>query len=307
MMNILEVQNLSKHFGKKLALDNLEFQLQKGEVVGIIGPNGAGKTTFFNILLGLINPSSGSCTLFGESSIEKVKQRIGVSLEDYGFYPYLSGWDNLKLTANNKGANAAEMEEVLLLVEMYAHRNTPVQKYSFGMTKRLSIACALLGKPELVILDEPTNGLDPLGIRKMRNLMHSLAGKGISIIIANHLLGEVEKVCDRILLLQDGKTIDIIESSSIGRQQCFEWEVSDSQALYQELKSVEGIKVMDVDIHSLVFTAENPALVPALHSRLLAGGHQLGECTQRKLRLEDIFYASLLNHHQPETLQHANA
>ncbi len=306
-MVILEVQNLSKRFGRKLALDTLSFQLQKGEVLGIIGPNGAGKTTFFNILLGLISASSGTCKIFGQENIEKVKRRIGVSLEDYGFYPYLSGWDNLKITANNKGAGRAEMEEALELVEMFQHRNTPVQKYSFGMTKRLSIACALLGKPELLVLDEPTNGLDPLGIRKMRNLVHQLAAGGVSIIIANHLLGEVEKVCDRILLLQEGKTIDVIESRSIGRQQCFEWEVADAQAVYHELAAVKGIRVMDVDLHSLVFTTDAPAAVPALRSRLLAGGHQLGVCVERKLKLEDIFYASLLNHHQPETLQHANA
>lgn len=306
-MIILEVQNLSRRFGKKLALDALSFQLNKGEVLGIIGPNGAGKTTFFNILLGLISASSGKYMLFGEENIEKVKKRVGVSLEDYGFYPYLSGWDNLKITANSKGADTTEMEEALQLVEMYQHRNTPVQKYSFGMTKRLSIACALLGKPELLILDEPTNGLDPLGIRKMRNLVHRLAASGVSIIIANHLLGEVEKVCDRILLLQEGKTIDIIESRSIGKQQCFEWEVEDAERLYRELTTVQGIRVMDVDIHSLVFTAEDASLVPALHSRLVAGGHQFRECIERKLKLEDIFYASLLHHHQPEIVHHANA
>lgn len=141
----------------------------------------------------------------------------------------------------------------------------------------------------------------------MRNLVHSLAASGVSIIIANHLLGEVEKVCDRILLLQEGKTIDIIETNSIGRQQCFEWEVKNAQALYRELSSVEGIRVMDVDLHSLVFTAEDQSLVPPLHNRLVAGGHQLGECIERKLKLEDIFYASLLHHHQPEILQHANS
>lgn len=299
MMRILEVHELSKQFGKKLALDRLSFHLDKGEVLGIIGPNGAGKTTFFNMLLSLIRPSSGRYLLFGEPTFEKVKQKVGVSLEDYGFYPYLSGWDNLKITANSKGVPRRQMEEALHLVELYEAKDLPVSKYSFGMSKRLSIACALLGRPELIILDEPTNGLDPLGIRKIRNLVHRLAAQGIAVIIANHLLGEVEKVCDRILLLQEGKTIDLIATSSIGLQKCFQWELSDAHTLYKELVLIPGIQVMDVDLHCLVFTAQDPEQVPLLHSRFLTSGYAFGECIERKLSLEDIFYASLLKKNGP--------
>jgi ABC-2 type transport system ATP-binding protein len=298
-MTILEVNNLTKFYGKKLALDNLSFSLQKGEVLGIIGPNGAGKTTFFNILLSLIRPSSGSYTLLGHRSIESVKKRVGVSLEDYGFYPYLSGWDNLKITANNKGVRPAEMEQALRQVELWEAKDIEVQKYSFGMTKRLSIACALIGNPEFIILDEPTNGLDPLGIRKIRNLVLSLKAQGKTIIIANHLLGEVEKVCDRILLLQEGKTIDLLETRNIGLQKCQQWEVKDAQAAYLQLDTVPGIRVMDVDINTIVFTSDDPETTLFLHKDFLAQGAFLADGIERKVTLEDIFYASLLNKTKP--------
>ncbi|GAA0188776.1 hypothetical protein GCM10009122_48020 [Fulvivirga kasyanovii] len=290
---VVEVNNITKRYGELTALDNFSLSVQKGEVVGIVGPNGAGKTTFFNVLLSITKPTSGTFKVFGKDSVSEVRDKIGVSLEDYGFYPFLSGWDNLKIAANIKGADKAAMDRVIKLVDLDGKRDVQVKKYSFGMVKRLSIACALLNDPELLILDEPTNGLDPVGIRQMGNLIKEQAGMGKTVVIANHLLGEIEKVCDRIVMLKEGKIIKSVDKEAIGINNCFELYSDNVTQLIAALDKFPGYLVLDSNVDNVVIQSDSEGGITNLISDLNAQGIKISGSKERKVTLEDIFHSTV--------------
>ncbi len=205
--DILEIQGLTKSYGRLKALDSLSLKVERGNVFGLLGPNGSGKTTTLGILLDIINMDSGSFKWFGKLSSPQVRKRIGALLEQPLFYPYLSAVQNLKIIADIRGVPYREIDNVLQLIELTARKNGKYKTFSLGMKQRLAIAAAMLGNPEVLILDEPTNGLDPRGIADIRDLIIRIANTGITIILASHLLDEVEKVCTHVAVLDHGKKL----------------------------------------------------------------------------------------------------
>ncbi|MBK0402273.1 ABC transporter ATP-binding protein [Adhaeribacter sp. BT258] len=204
MANVLEIQGLSKNYGSVAALQNVSFSVPQGSIYGLLGPNGSGKTTTLGIVLDVLNASSGSFQWFSQPYSGASKRRIGAILETPNFYPYLSAYKNLQIVADIKKADHAEIEKVLDVTGLLQRRNSPFKSFSLGMKQRLALAASLLGNPEVLVLDEPTNGLDPQGIADVRELIRKIASEGKTIIIASHLLDEVEKVCTHVAVLQKG-------------------------------------------------------------------------------------------------------
>lgn len=207
MDTVLSIKNLSKHYGKIKAIDGLNLEIKRGNVFGILGPNGSGKTTTLGIILDVINQTSGSFEWFGQKSSTKTRKRIGAILEHPIFYPYLTGRQNLMVVCDIKEVDYSRVDEVLNQVGLIERADSKFKTYSLGMKQRLSIASALLCNPEVMILDEPTNGLDPQGIAEIRELIIEIANTGKTIIMASHLLDEVQKVCTHFCVLQSGKLI----------------------------------------------------------------------------------------------------
>lgn len=207
METVLSISNLTKHFGRIHAVNNLNLEVQRGQVFGMLGPNGSGKTTTLGMLMGVVNPTAGHFTWFGDPPSNHVRKKIGAVLEHPIFYPYLSGQKNLELNAMIKVCPAENIPNVLELVELTARRDDKYKTYSLGMKQRLAIASALLNDPTVLILDEPTNGLDPMGIAEIRELIKKIAANGKTIILASHLLDEVQKVCTHFCVLKKGNLI----------------------------------------------------------------------------------------------------
>jgi len=205
---ILKVQQLTKRFGPLHAVNQLTFEIQKGNVYGLLGPNGSGKSTTLGMLLNVVNPTSGGYSWFSNqlSTIEALK-RIGAIIESPNFYPAMSALDNLKLVAKIKEIPLPDYEAKLRLVELWDRKDEAFKNFSLGMKQRLAIASALLNDPEILILDEPTNGLDPKGIRQIRDMILQIAESGTTILLASHLLDEVEKICSHVIVLQKGKML----------------------------------------------------------------------------------------------------
>lgn len=205
--NVLTIRNLTKHFGRIKAVNNLDLEVRSGQVFGMLGPNGSGKTTTLGMLMGVINPTSGSFTWFGHEPSPEIRRKIGAVLEHPIFYPYLSGQENLELNAMIKRCPPENIPRVLEIVELAERRHGKYKTYSLGMKQRLAIASALLNDPTVLILDEPTNGLDPMGIAEIRDIIKKIAADGKTIILASHLLDEVQKVCTHFCVLKRGNLV----------------------------------------------------------------------------------------------------
>ncbi|MBT8163786.1 MULTISPECIES: ABC transporter ATP-binding protein [Arthrobacter] len=208
-MNAIETHGLIKHFGKRTAVDGLTMSVPEGSITGFIGPNGAGKTTTLRLLLGLVRPDAGSATVLGHSltEFERYLPRVGALVEAPAVYPGLSGRTNLEVLARLGGHPRSRVGEVLETVELSDRARDRAGTYSLGMKQRLGVAMALLPDPELLILDEPANGLDPLGIIGMRGMLRLLRGQGKTILLSSHLLGELEHVADWLVMLHEGKSV----------------------------------------------------------------------------------------------------
>jgi ABC-type multidrug transport system ATPase subunit len=204
---VLEINSLSKNYGSIQALKNVSFSVPKGTVYGILGPNGSGKTTMLGIIMDVLRATSGSIQLFGHTPTATDRKKIGTLLETPNFYHYMSAADNLKISASIKGIENPDIDTVLKKVNLYQRKDSKFQTYSLGMKQRLAIAACLLGDPEVMVFDEPTNGLDPVGIAEIRDLIKRLAKEGKTIIMASHLLDEVEKVCTHVAILKKGVLI----------------------------------------------------------------------------------------------------
>ncbi|NNE29709.1 MAG: ATP-binding cassette domain-containing protein, partial [Saprospiraceae bacterium] len=206
-MSILQTQGLTKKYKKITALDGLSFSIDKGQVFGLLGPNGSGKTTTLGMLLDVLQPTSGSYSWFGQKPSADARKKIGAILEVPSFFPYLSAVQNLRIVEKIKGHPDTDIDGVLRLVGLFERKDDKFKTYSLGMKQRLAIASALLANPPVLILDEPTNGLDPQGIVEIRQLIKDIASSGKTIILASHLLDEVQKVCTDFMVLQKGKKI----------------------------------------------------------------------------------------------------
>jgi ABC-2 type transport system ATP-binding protein len=204
---VLAIDSISKRYGKIQAVNELSLEVQKGQVFGILGPNGSGKTTTLSTVLSLIKADSGSFEWFGDNPTKESRKRVGAVIESPNFFPYLTAYRNLQIVGDIKEKGYSDIDRVLTLTGLYERRHTRFKTFSFGMKQRLAIASALLGNPEVLILDEPTNGLDPQGIAQIRELILKIAMEGITIIIASHLLDEVQKICSHVVVLNKGKKL----------------------------------------------------------------------------------------------------
>jgi len=231
METVLSIHKLTKNFGKLCAVNQLDLEVKKGQVFGMLGPNGSGKTTTLGMLMGVVNPTSGSYTWFGESPSHHTRKKIGAVLEHPIFYPYLSGQKNLELNAMIKGADPNNIPRVLETVELSARKDDKYRTYSLGMKQRLAIASALISDPIILILDEPTNGLDPMGIAEIREIIRKIAADGKTIILASHLLDEVQKVCTHFAVLRKGSLMHVGPVDEVGKGE----EIVEVQAFHDDL------------------------------------------------------------------------
>lgn len=214
MNNILEIKNISKKLGKKQILNDITFEIKEGEIFGFVGPNGAGKTTLIKTILGLYKQDKGQVTIGGyslEKDFEKAMSKIGAIIENPEMYDYLSGKNNLKIYASISNINdESYINKIIKTVKLENRINNKVKTYSLGMRQRLGLAQALISKPKLLILDEPTNGLDPLGIKELRELLKKISKEdNIAVLISSHILSEIELICDRIAIIDNGSLVEI--------------------------------------------------------------------------------------------------
>ncbi|MBK7525772.1 MAG: ABC transporter ATP-binding protein [Saprospiraceae bacterium] len=235
MATILQTKNLTKSYGKTLALNNLTITIEQGQVVGILGPNGSGKTTTLGIILNILKKDSGSFEWFEGAYGHHFNRKIGAILETPNFYPYLNAVDNLNIIKHIKNSEKDDIYELLKLVDLADRSTSRFNTYSLGMKQRLAIAGTLIGNPEVLIFDEPTNGLDPQGIAEVRNILKRIAQSGKTVIMASHMLDEVEKICDQVAIIKKGKLLafgkigqiihddKLIEIDSDNRQKLQEW------------------------------------------------------------------------------------
>ncbi len=245
-MAILTVENIAKNYGGIKALKGVSFNVPKGSVFGILGPNGSGKTTLLGIIMNVLKQTSGSYKLFDEDATDAHRKQIGTLLETPNFYHYLSAVQNLKITAAIKGRSEDDIDAVLQIVNLLQRKNSPFSTYSLGMKQRLAIGAALLGNPDVLVFDEPTNGLDPVGIAEIRSLIKELSAKGKTIIMASHLLDEVEKVCTHVAILKQGS---LIASGSVAEifahDDIVQVQAADMQKLREVLGRMNGYKKTD--------------------------------------------------------------
>ena len=292
MENILECKNLCKTFGKKQILHKVSFEIKKGDILGFIGPNGAGKTTTIKLILGLQSITNGKVLINGydvEKEFTKAIEKVGAIVENPDMYMYMSGYDNLKLVANMyKGITTKRIDEVVKLVKLENRINDKVSKYSLGMRQRLGIAQAILHNPNLLILDEPTNGLDPEGIKEMRELLVDLAKKEeMAILISSHNLAELDNFCNKICIIKNGEIIETNEITAIKKDiehQQFIVEINntkDIKKLYSEATIVND------KIFKISMKKEN---IPNLVVNLVNNNIKIYEIKEDEKSLEDAFF-----------------
>jgi ABC-type multidrug transport system ATPase subunit len=217
METVLSIKGLTKNFGALRAVNQVDLEVQAGQVFGMLGPNGSGKTTTLGMLMGVVNPTGGSFTWFGQEPTNLIRRNIGAVLEHPIFYPYMSGQKNLEVNAMIKGASKESIDKVLEIVGLADRRNDKYRTYSLGMKQRLAIGSALLNDPKVLILDEPTNGLDPMGIAEIREIIKRIAADNKTIILASHLLDEVQRVCSHFAVLRKGSLVHSGPVGDVGR------------------------------------------------------------------------------------------
>jgi len=206
-MSVLSIKNLSKNYGNIKALDNLNWEIEQGNVYGLLGPNGSGKTTTLGIILNILQASSGSYEWFGGKYGDNPRKQIGAILETPNFYPYKNAVDNLEIIRHIKGAKETDFHQLLEMVNLAHRKKSAFRSYSLGMKQRLAIAATMIGDPEVIIFDEPTNGLDPQGIAEVRTTLKDIADSGKTVIMASHILDEVEKICSHVAIIKNGKLL----------------------------------------------------------------------------------------------------
>ena len=292
METILKITNLNKIFNRRLhAVKNVSFEIKKGNVYGILGPNGSGKSTTLGIVLNVVNKTSGEFEWFeGKSTTHEALKKVGAIIERPNFYPYMTAKENLELVCKIKGTPFLKVQEKLELVGLLERKNDKFRTFSLGMKQRLAIASALLNDPEILILDEPTNGLDPQGIRQIRDIIRVIASQGTTILLASHLLDEVEKVCSHVVVLQKGVMLyqgsvhNMIENNSF-----FELKSNNNQQLKLVLQNHPSVeKIVDEEEKVLVFLKQD-ITAQELNSFLFENKIVLEHLVKRKNSLEEQF------------------
>ena len=290
---VIQTHNLIKEFGRHRAVDALNLEIKEGQVYGFLGPNGAGKSTTIRMLLNLMHPTSGEMHIFGKDPRHDptILRQIGALVEGATFYPYLTGWDNLMIVGNSHGGFDSERAKQLVsFVNLSDAMNVHVRAYSTGMKQRLGIAAALLNDPKLVILDEPTNGMDPAGIREIRSFIRNLAHEhGKTVFLTSHLLGEVQQTCDRVAIINHGKmiqngTIDEL----LNQKPQIDAEVSSAEKARQFLGEKWSTQVVDVAEGMIRIDASRED-VPIIIQKLVENDVDIFSITQYRQSLEDYF------------------
>jgi ABC-2 type transport system ATP-binding protein len=287
---VIDTDALTKRYGQDvLAVDDLTLRVRTGEVYGFVGPNGAGKTTTLRMLLGLVRPSSGTASVLGHPpGSGEALARVGAMVEAAAFYPFLSGRDNLRVMARHGGAPLARIDEALGRVGLWSRADDDFSTYSTGMKQRLGLAAALLKDPEVLILDEPTNGLDPEGIAEMRALLRGLGREHRTVLLSSHLMSEVEQICDRVGVIRGGRlvaegTLDELRGRPVLRVRAM--PVDRARELVATLPGVDGLRVAD---GVLMITAD-PGRAGAINRQLLEHGLEVSEVTPVHASLEEVF------------------
>lgn len=290
----LSVQGLRKVIGKRTIIKDLYFELKRGEVFGFLGPNGAGKTTTIRMLVGLIKPTAGSieiCGLNVEKQFTQAMRQIGCIVENPELYPFLSGMDNLRhFAVMLTGVDEKRIDEVVALVGMQERINDRVSTYSLGMRQRLGIAQALLGRPKVLILDEPTNGLDPSGIREMRAFIRFLAEEeGLTVLVSSHLLHEIQLMCDRVAIISKGEIIKVDSVDNLlSREERLIWRVNPLPLAKSLLGEWTDIIELD-ELESTITTVYSQTQTGEWNKRLVEAGVTVLEMNRKLPALEDLF------------------
>ena len=289
---VIETSELTKRFGPILAVDRVSLQVPRGQVFGLLGPNGAGKTTTMGMLLGLVRPTAGSFRLFGarDGSSQNVMRRLGAIVESPTFYPYLSGRDNLRFFQGIAGPGSSDaISRLLDTVGLAGRADSKFRTYSLGMKQRLGIAYALLGDPELLILDEPTNGMDPAGMAEVRELIGKLGHDGCTVLLSSHLLHEVEQVCDSVAILSHGRLIaqGAVKELLSGRG-ALRLKTTDDRKAAQLVSSLTWISGVRTEEGQLVVVAP-PERSSEISAALAEQGIHISEMAQTRESLEEYF------------------
>ena len=292
MENILECRSLCKNFGKKQTLKDVSFEIKEGDILGFIGPNGAGKTTTIKLILGLQSITSGKVYINGynvEKEFTKAIEKVGAIVENPDMYMYMSGYDNLKLVSNMyKGIGTKRIDEVVKLVKLENRINDKVSKYSLGMRQRLGIAQAILHKPNLLILDEPTNGLDPEGIKEMRELLVSLAkNEKMAILISSHNLAELDNFCNKVCIIKNGEIIETSEISAIKKDIDHEQFIIEIQSTKNINKIYKEPEIVNDRVFKINVKKEN---VPDLVEDMVKHNIKIYGVREDEKSLEDAFF-----------------
>jgi len=294
---ILTIENLNKHYGRVHAVKNVSFEIKKGNVYGILGPNGSGKSTTLGIILNVVNRTSGDYKWFdGKMDTHHALKKVGAIIERPNFYPYMTAEENLRLVCKIKGIHYDKVDEKLEVVGLLDRKDSKFRTFSLGMKQRLAIASALLNDPEILILDEPTNGLDPQGIRQIRDIIKHIASLGTTILLASHLLDEVEKVCTHVVVLRKGQilysgTVDGI----IANEGFFELQANDTIRLKEILQNHPAVDKTEDEDGKLFVYLKSPLEATELNRYLFQNDIILNHLVKRKHSLEEQFL-QLTNH-----------
>ncbi|WP_127585729.1 ABC transporter ATP-binding protein [Paenibacillus koleovorans] len=315
---VLSVRNVKKRIGKRLIIKGVSFEIGEGEIFGFLGPNGSGKTTTIRMLVGLIAPTEGSIRICGydiRTDHNEALRLVGCIVENPELYSYMTGWDNLDHFARMlPGVDEARIHEVVELVGLDQRIHDKVRTYSLGMRQRLGIAQAMLGRPKLLILDEPTNGLDPQGIKEMRAFIRKLADEGLSVFVSSHLLSEIQLMCDRVAIISHGEVLAVGEVDELLREagERIAWQVeprvlalqvflgeSQTVQLLDEAEAEPDVAAITADPHHadaelltstrLIMTRMEPEHIPALTGKLVAAGVRVYGIQHRNPTLEELF------------------
>lgn len=291
METILSIKNLNKRYGALQAVKNVSFEIHKGNVYGILGPNGSGKSTTLGIVLNVVNKTSGEYSWFGGAmETHQALKKVGAIIERPNFYPYMTAKENLELVCKIKNVDYSKVLEKLEVVGLIDRKDSKFSTFSLGMKQRLAIASALLNDPEILILDEPTNGLDPQGIHQIRDIIRVIASQGTTILLASHLLDEVEKVCSHVLVLRKGEILYAGPVDGItSNEGFFELQSDDNGALKAVLSTHPAIEKISEDDGKLLAYLHSPLEAADLNRFLFEQNICLNHLVKRKSSLEEQF------------------
>ncbi|MEV4239559.1 ABC transporter ATP-binding protein [Nocardia sp. NPDC049737] len=288
--SIVVTAGLTKRYGTHAAVDRVHMNVAPGEIYGFLGPNGAGKTTTLRMLVGLIRPTEGTATVLGHTPGDPaVVRRIGVLIEGPGFYPYLTGRDNLRVLAKYRGLDRADVADALDRVGLANRADDKFRTYSLGMKQRLGVGAALLGRPDLLILDEPTNGLDPQGMAEMRELITTLAGDGHTVLLSSHMLSEVQEICDRVGVISGGQLLTESTVAELRGASSLLLRAEPLEVAFPAVRRVVGERSAMLTAGGIRIEA-GAANAPVVARAVVESGADLLELRTDEKSLEEVFF-----------------